>query len=259
MSEVLYSIEKGVARVTINRPEQRNALNPAVLKELREALREASEDLRARVITFTGAGDKVFCAGADLKASLSRESETEPQHFGRSDFRQLLLEICRCPKPTVALARGHVMAGGLGIFLACDLSLACDDIHFSTPEIQVGMFPMMVLALLYRHVGRKKATEMIFLGERISAAEANQLGMVNHTHPREAFDAAAEEFVAKLANKSGGILKMGKQSIQAVEGLALPEALEYLELELGRVMASADSKEGIRAFLERRPPHWKDS
>ena len=136
MSEVLYSVEHGVASITINRPEQRNALNPAVLRGIREGLRNAVETRAARVVTITGSGDKVFCAGADLKAALSN---TEGQGFGRGDFRQLLLEIYRCPKPTVALARGHVMAGGMGIFLACDLGLACDDIHFSTPEIHVGL------------------------------------------------------------------------------------------------------------------------
>ncbi len=186
MSEVLTSFEQGVARIAINRPQQRNALNNAVLAGLRRSLRDAADRSDIRVITLTGEGDQVFCAGADLKAALG-----EGDRFGRSDFRQLLLEIHQCPKPTVALARGHVMAGGLGLFLACDLSLACEDIHFSTPEIHVGMFPMMVLALLYRVVGRKKATEMIFLGERMSAEAARDCGIVNQVYPRETFDGAA--------------------------------------------------------------------
>src|SRR5262249_176734 len=183
MSEVLTSFEQGVARIAINRPQQRNALNSAVLAGLRSSLREATERSDIRVITLTGEGDQVFCAGADLKASLK-----EGDHFGRSDFRRLLLDIHQCSKPTLPLARGHVMAGGLGLFLACDLSLACEDIHFSTPEIHVGMFPMMVLALLYRVVGRKKATEMLFLGERMSAAAARDCGIVNQVYPRVTFD-----------------------------------------------------------------------
>jgi enoyl-CoA hydratase/carnithine racemase len=249
MSEVLTSFERGVARITINRPQQRNALNSAVLAGLRLSLRDAADRSDIRVITLTGEGDQVFCAGADLKAVLG-----EGDRFGRSDFRQLLLEIRQCPKPTVALARGHVMGGGLGIFLACDLSLACEDIHFSTPEIHVGMFPMMVLALLYRVVGRKKATEMIFLGERMSAAAARDCGIVNQVYPREAFDEAADEFVSRLAEKSGGILRLGKEAIAAVEDLPLSPALEYLEKALARLMATEDSKEGIRAFLEKRKP-----
>jgi enoyl-CoA hydratase/carnithine racemase len=253
MSEVLTSLQQGVARIVINRPHQRNALNSAVLLGLRRALRDASDRSDVRVITLTGEGDQVFCAGADLKASLA-----EGDHFVPSDFRQLLLDIHRCPKPTVALARGHVMAGGLGLFLACDLSLACDDVHFSTPEIHVGMFPMMVLALLYRVAGRRKATEMIFLGERMSAAVARDCGIVNQVFPRETFDSAADAFVRRLAEKSGAILRLGKEAIGAVEDLPLPGALEYLESALARLMKTDDSREGIRAFLEKRKPRWID-
>ncbi len=238
MSDVLYSVEDGVASITINRPEQRNALNPAVLRGIREGLRNAVETRAARVITITGSGDKVFCAGADLKAALSN---AEGQGFGRGDFRQLLLDIYRCPKPTVALARGHVMAGGMGIFLACDLGLACDDIHFSTPEVHV-----------------KKATEMLFLGERIPAPEAKQLGIVNHVFPRKEFEEGAAAFVAKISEKSNAILRLGKEAITTIEDGGLGKSLEQLETALARVMATEDSKEGMRAFLEKRKPRWID-
>jgi len=258
VSEVLYSVGNGIARITINRPEQRNALNAAVLEGMLASVRQAVDQRDVRGITITGAGDSVFCACADLKAFLGREPETEHQHFGLSDFRQLVLDLSHCPKPTVALARGHVMAGGLGIFLACDLSLACDDVHFSTPEIQVGMFPMMVLTLLYRNIGRKKATEMMLLGERISAQEARELGIVNHVYPRAEYDAATSAFGAKVAGKSGAIRRMGKEAIREVENSGLPKALDRIESALGRVMASEDSKEGIRAFIEKRKPHWKN-
>lgn len=257
-SEVLYSVDGNVGRITINRPEQRNALNSAVLTGIRHALADAAVDRSVRVVTLTGAGEKVFCAGADLKASLTREAGKEPPDFGRGDYRNLLLAIRECPKPTVALAKGHVMAGGLGIFLACDLSLACEDIHLSTPEIHVGMFPMMVLALLYKHVGRKKATEMLFLGEQIPAGVARDYGMVNQVFPRSGFDVAAEEFVGKVAAKSFSILRQGREAIREMEDLALPQTLEYLESALARVMETEDSKEGIRAFLEKRKPQWKD-
>jgi enoyl-CoA hydratase/carnithine racemase len=253
MSEVLTFFEQGVARIAINRPQQRNALNSAVLLGLRRSLRDASDRSDVRVITLTGEGDQVFCAGADLKASRG-----EGDHFGPGDFRQLLLDIHRCPKPTVALARGHVMAGGLGLFLACDLALACDDVHFSTPEINVGMFPMMVLALLYRVVGRRKAAQMIFLGERMSAAAARDCGIVNQVFPRATFEGAADTFVRRLAEKSGVILRLGKEAIAAVEDLPLPVALDYLESALARLMKTDDSKEGIRAFLEKRKPRWID-
>jgi enoyl-CoA hydratase len=254
--EVRSCLESGILTLTIHRPDQRNALNQAVLTGLIQALREAAGNREVRVVALTGAGDKVFCAGADLKSSLP--DETDGDAFRRSDYRELLLEILQCAKPTVALARGHVMAGGLGLLLACDLALACDDIHFSSPEIQVGMFPMMVLALLYRHVGRKKAAEMLFLGERIPATDALAFGLVNHVYVRAQFDGEAGRFVRLLAEKSAGILRLGKEAMRHVEDRTLREDLEYLETALGRVMACADSKEGMRAFAEKRKPQWRD-
>ncbi|HYK91780.1 MAG TPA: enoyl-CoA hydratase-related protein [Acidobacteriota bacterium] len=250
MNDVLCSIENGIARISINRPEQRNALNPAVLRGLRAALESICSNRTVGVITVTGEGDKVFCAGADLKAALAERPEGEA--FDRSEYRDLLTDLLKCPKPTVALARGHVLAGGLGILLACDLSLACDDVFFSTPEIQVGMFPMMVLALLYRHVGRKRATEMLFLGERVPAAAALEYGIVNHIFPRAQFDVCASEYLQRIAAKSRQILKLGKEAIARIEDWSLAQELEYLEDALSGVMSTEDSREGIRAFLEKR-------
>ncbi len=255
MAEVLYSVESGIGQLVINRPERRNALNSAVLAGMRTALKSAAEDPEVRVIAISGAGDKVFCAGADLAATLA--GDEGKSGFSRSDFRGLLLDILGCPKPTIALARGHVMAGGLGIFLACDLALACDDVHFSTPEIRVGMFPMMVLALLYRNVGRKRATEMMFLGERIPANTARDYGIVNHTFPRDRFDASSGEYLMKLAGLSSSILKSGKDAILRLEIKDLAEELEYLEEALAGVMTKEDCREGMRAFVEKRKPAWR--
>jgi enoyl-CoA hydratase len=254
--QVSSALDSGVLTLTIERPDQRNALNQAVIKGLAEAVRQAGGNRAVRVVALTGAGEKVFCAGADLTSALSGDKGGEG--FNRRDYRELLLAILRCPKPTVALARGHVLAGGMGILLACDLALACDDIHFSTPEIHVGMFPMMVLALLYRHLGRKKATEMLFLGERVPAEAARNLGIVNHIYPRAQFDAKAGEFVRKLAEKSSSILGLGKMAIGHIEDQRLLEDLEYLESALAQVMSTSDSQEGIRAFIEKRNPIWKD-
>jgi len=254
MDEVLTTADSGILHITINRPEQRNALNLHVLTGLHSAIRQAGSDRAVRVVTITGSGNKAFCAGADLKSTLAGSDAA----FKLSDYRELLLEILRCPKPTVALANGHVLAGGLGLLLSCDLALACDDIHFSTPEIQVGMFPMMVLSLLYRHVGRKRATEMLFLGERISAAAAMEYGIINHIYPRERFDVEANLYVRKLADQSASILRLGKDAIFQVEGKSLPAELEYLESMLAKVTSSADSKEGLRAFVEKRKPQWTD-
>ena len=254
MDEVLYSVENGIGGITINRPEKSNAMSPAVLARMRQAVAEAGKDRDVRVVTLTGAGTKMFCAGVDLKASLSAGSEG--QTFGRSDFRQLLIELAQCPKPTVALVRGHVMGGGVGIVLASDLCFACDDVHFSTPEIHVGMFPMMVMGLLYRNVGRKRATEMLLLGDRISAAEAAQSGLINRALPREQFEAAAADYIQKLAGKSSVILAMGKRAISGLLDKSLHDEEQYLESALVEVMTTDDSKEGIRAFVEKRKPSW---
>jgi enoyl-CoA hydratase/carnithine racemase len=256
VTDVLCTVEYGIATLVINRPGQRNALNTAVLAGMRRALQSAAEEPGVRVIAITGAGDRVFCAGADLKPPSG--DEASGIGFGSGDFRQLLLDIRSCPKPTVALARGHVMAGGLGIVLACDLALGCDDIHISTPEIQVGMFPMMVLALLFRHVGRKRGTEMLFLGERISAPEARDYGILNRIFDRAQFDGAAAEYLEKLSSRSSAILRLGKEAMSNIEEATLAADLEYLESQLGRLMATEDSREGRRSFLEKRTPRWKN-
>ncbi len=257
MSEVLYTVEGGVGSITINRPDQRNALNPAVLDRLREAIQSANTDPMVRVVTLTGAGNKIFCAGADLKVSLKEKPGGDA--FGRSDFRKLLYEITTSAKPTLALVRGHVFGGGMGLVLACDLALACDDVQFATPEIKVGMFPMIVMAFLYRRVGRKRTTEMMFLGESVPASRAAEDGIVNHVFPREQFETASAEFIGKLLDKSSGILGMGKEAITHILDRTLPTDLEYLESALARVMACADSREGIRAFVEKRKPQWRHS
>ncbi len=256
-AEVISTLESGILSVTVNRPERRNALNATVLKELGNVLRRTATDRAVRVVTFTGAGDKVFCAGADLKSTLA--GETDPEAFTAADYHSLLLQILNCTKPTVALARGHVLAGGLGILAACDFALACDDVHFSTPEILVGMFPMMVMALLCRQVGRRRAVEMAFLGERIPAATAMEYGIVNHVYARGQFEAEAGLFVRKLTEKSAAILRLGKQALLEIEGRSLERDLEYLQSALTKVMACADNKEGMRAFLEKRKPQWKDA
>jgi enoyl-CoA hydratase len=252
MDEVVLTVESGLGRICINRPEKRNALNHHIIRHFREALQKAAQDTEVRVVTITGAGEKAFCAGGDLRALLSGG-----RGFGRADFRKLLLEIVQCPKPTIALVRGHVMGGGMGLVLACDLSLACDEVTFSTPEIQVGMFPMMVMGLLYRNVGRKKATEMMFLGERIRAVQALEYGIINHVYPRDQFDAAADELIQKLLGKSSTILQMGKKAISRLLDDKLEVEENYLESSLAQVMATDDSKEGLRAFMERRLPKWK--
>jgi len=254
MDEVLFSKVDGIGRITINRPEHRNSLNLSVVNQLRQILQKTADDHEVRVLTLSGAGDKAFCAGGDLKAAYSPPPGGEG--FNRAGIRQLLVDVVQYPKPTVALVRGHVMGGGLGLVLASDIALSCDDVWFSTPEVQVGMFPMMVMGLLYRNVGRKRATEMMYLGERITAGHAEEIGIINHAYPREAFDAEAESLIRKLANKSAAILRLGKEAISRLLDDTLIAEERFLEAALAEVMATEDSEEGLRAFNEKRPPKW---
>jgi enoyl-CoA hydratase len=253
MSEVLTSIESSICSIVIERPKQRNALNAVVISGIRNAIRAASCDPAVRIVTIAGTGEKIFCAGADLKSATGEEPPFLP-----ADYREMLLEILRCPKPTIALAKGHVMAGGLGILLACDLAFACNDVHLSTPEIHVGMFPMMVLALLHRHAGRKRTTEMVLLGERVTAEEAVRIGILNRAFPRCAFDEETEKVMQSLAAKSSALLLQGKEAMLRLRDRTMPEELLSLEESLIRVMNTEDSREGIRAFIEKREPVWKD-
>lgn len=254
METVLFSKQDGIGRIAINRPEKSNALNREMIRSMSQKLRAAGEDPEVRLIALTGAGEKTFCAGIDLQSSLSQPEEGED--FGRSDFRQLLMDIVQFPKPTVALVRGHVMGGGMGLLLASDLCLACEDVRFSTPEIRVGMFPMMVMALLYRNVGRKKATEMMFMGEQLTAGQAREFGIINHFYSRESFDSESGRFLQKLTQKSISILQMGKEAISRLLDDDLWAQEKFLESALSEVMSTPDSKEGIRAFIEKRPPKW---
>jgi enoyl-CoA hydratase len=254
--EVRSILEAGILEVSIHRPEQRNSMDAAVMAGLITALRQAAANRAVRVVTLTGSGDKVFCAGADIKSS--RSEEPGAGGFTPRAYRELLLEILRFPKPTVALARGHVLAGGLGLVLACDFALACDDIYLCTPEILVGMFPMMVMALLVRHVGRKRALEMAFLGERLPAEAAMQFGILNHVYVRDQFEIESSRFVQKLAEKSAAIVRLGKEALLQMEAPRLEAELTDLETALSQVMSCVDSKEGIRAFLEKRNPQWQD-
>lgn len=256
MSVVLSELKDGILTLTINRPEARNALSPEVIETLLAQLKEAEGNSEVRLIALTGAGEKVFCAGGDLKSSAKSGAEALTKRHG--SYRETLLALHHCSKPTVALARGHVLAGGMGLLMACDMALVCDDIHFSTPEISVGMFPMMVLAFLSRHVGPKRAAELAFLGERISASSALNWGIVNRVFSRAEFENESAVMLKKLASKSGKILSLGKQAMTQVGALSLEDALVHLEKALGQVMATEDSKEGLRAFAEKREPVWKD-
>ena len=254
---VRYQAEGGQALLTIDRPKARNALSPEVLRGLLAALERAEADPAVRVVVLTGAGEKVFCAGGDL-GQLGGEGGFLATHEGRRVYGRLLLRLQDLRKPTVARVNGHALAGGLGLVLACDLAVAAEHAELGTPEIDVGLFPMMMMALLQRHVGRKRALEMVMMGERMPAREALALGLLNRVVPAAELDTAVAGLAGKLAGKSQAVLALGRRAFFTAEGMPLPAALEYLSSQLSLNVLAEDAAEGVTAFIEKRPPKWND-
>ncbi|MFQ6015191.1 MAG: enoyl-CoA hydratase/isomerase family protein [Anaerolineae bacterium] len=258
MSEdvVLYQKSDYIATITLNRPEARNALNPQLLEELNDALRTAQRDEGVRVVILTGAGDKAFCAGGDV-AGLGADVNPVEGHYARQSYVEFFQVMARLGKPTLAAVNGHALGGGLGLVLACDLAVAAERATFGTPEINVGLFPMMVMASLFRNVGRKKGMELILTGERISAQEAERIGLINRAVPDDQFEAAVAEMAQKLASFSPAVLKLGRDAFYTMADMSFEDALTYLQGMLTLNLLTEDAVEGIRAFLEKRKPEWK--
>ncbi len=257
MSEqlVLYELESGVATVTLNDPEKRNRLSGEMLSQLVEAVRRARDDADARALVLTGAG-KVFCSGADL-GGFGSDQPPIAKHFGTDLFLEFFRLMPRLSKPSLCAANGHVVAGGLGLALSCDLVIAREGADFWTPEINIGAFPYMIMSLIYRNVPRKVANEMILLGERLSAEQAVANGLANKVVPAEEFDAAVADWAAKLASKSPVLMRLGHDAIHRQQDMALDDALEYLRSQLSLTFTTEDIVEGAQAFFEKREPTWK--
>jgi enoyl-CoA hydratase len=254
--QLLYEVSDGVATVTLNRPEQRNALSAQMLGELVDAMRRARDDPEVLAVVLTGAGDKVFCAGADL-GGFAADAPLVQKHFGSDLFLEFFRLMPRLGKPSLCAANGHVLAGGLGLALSCDLVIAKQGATFGTPEINVGAFPYMIMAIIYRNVPRKKVNEMILLGERLSAEEAVTYGLANKVVPGSEFDDAVAEWARKLASKSPVLMRLGRDAMYRQQDMNFGDALQYLRSQLSLAMSTEDITEGVRAFFEKREPKWK--
>jgi enoyl-CoA hydratase/carnithine racemase len=254
---VLYELdETGVATVTLNDADTRNALSPEMLQGLTAAFQRARDDDDARCVVLASSHGKTFSSGASLGGFAGDTSLVE-KHFGSERFVDLFKLIGALGKPTVCAADGHVLAGALGIALACDLIVASDRASFGTPEINVGTFPFMIMALIYRNVPRKKANELLLLGERWSAQEALAAGIVNRVVPAKELEAAVGEWARKLAGKSPVIMRLGKEAMRRQLDMPLDDALDYLRAQLTLAMSTQDIVEGVSAFFEKREPQWK--
>lgn len=251
---LLYVRDGAVARITINRPESRNALSAETVAELREAFRNAKLDSEARVVVLTGAG-KVFCAGADLNRFRSAEPEVDRDVEG-GQFADLFLEMTQLGKPTIARINGHALAGGFGLMAACDLSIATDDAQFGLPEVNVGLFPMVIMAIVFRNLPRKAAMELMLTGRRIDAAEAARLGLINRYVTRDRLDSEVDALAADLAKKAPMSMKLGLEAFYTMQDMSFPAAIAYLQDQLAILSKSEDVREGVTAFFEKREPRF---
>jgi enoyl-CoA hydratase len=253
---VLYDVAAGVATITLNEPSTRNALSPAVLDGLIACFERAHDDESVRAVVLASSHDTVFSSGANL-GGFAADAPLVHRHFGSERFVALFKLIGTLGKPTLVAASGHVLAGALGIALACDLIVAKDTATFGTPEINVGAFPFMIMAFIYRNVPRKKANELLLLGERWTADQALAAGLVNKVVPAEEFDAAVAEWAAKLASKSPVIMRLGKEAMRRQLDMPLDDALDYLRAQLTLATSTEDIVEGVTAFFQKRDPEWK--
>jgi enoyl-CoA hydratase len=246
----------GVATITLDDPDTRNALSPEMLGGLIAAFERARDDDAARCVVLRSSHAKTFSSGANL-GGFAGEVPLVERHFGSERFVRLFKLIGELGKPTLVAADGHVLAGALGIALACDLIVASEHASFGTPEINIGTFPFMIMALIYRNVPRKKANELLLLGERWSAQEALAAGIVNKVVPAGELDAAVAEWAGKLAGKSPVIMRLGKEAMRRQLDMPLDEALDYLRSQLTLATSTEDIVEGVSAFFEKREPQWK--
>ena len=250
--DLLYQVEQNIAYFTINREPQRNAISADVVSLFFKYLDEAETDPNVRAILVTGAGDKAFCSGADLSGSPGGENQD-----GFGHYANLLKKIAGYPKPIVAKVNGYCLAGGMGFMLACDIVIASDTAKFGTPEVNVGLWPMMIGAVIFRNAMRKKAMEMVLLGDRFGADQAVEMGLITRAVPQDKLDEEVDKVLKSLASKSPIGMKIGKESFYTMADMPFEEALDFLSGKIAEVAATEDAREGITAFIEKRKPVFK--
>jgi enoyl-CoA hydratase/carnithine racemase len=243
----------GVETLTLNYPERRNAIGPRMSNELLWALEDARAADEVRAIVLTGEG-KAFCSGGDFAEMTSGVTESKLPHKG--DYADLLVALAKSDKPVIARVNGVAMGGGLGLVAASTFAVASTDAKLGTPEIDVGLFPMMIMAILARHVPRRRLLEMMLFGEKLDAAEAARVGLVNRAVPPAELDVAVKHITDTLATKSPITVRLGLRAFAAQDDLDLEAALPLLRARLAECLSTDDAREGLMAFLEKRPPKW---
>ncbi len=253
--ELRYHLADNVGYFTINREKQRNSISAKVVSQFLEYLDMAEKDEAVRVICITGAGDKAFCSGADLGNAMRPDGEGKNDAF--INYANLLKRLAAYSKPTVARVNGYCLAGGTGFMLACDIVIATETAKFGTPEVNVGLFPMMIGALIFKNVLRKKAMEMILLGGKLNARQALDMGLITRCVSAEMLDQEVNSVLSNLAAKSPIGMKIGKEAFHNMQDMPFEDALMYLSDKLQEVVLTEDAVEGITAFIEKRAPNFK--
>ena len=256
LEQVLLSVDAHVATVMLNRPDQRNPLSGVMLRDLVSAFAWCKHETDVHVVVLTGAGDRAFCAGADLGGFDGNMTDLE-RHRSRELFVELFTLMAGLGKPIVGRINGHALAGGLGLACSCDLLVSTDTATFGTPEINVGIWPMMIQAILSRNLPRKVLLEMEMLGDRWTATQLQSFGVINRVVPHDQLDSAVKEITDKLARKSRVAMRLGRDSFYRQQDMEFAAALAYLHSQFTLITLSEDSKEGIKAFFEKREPDFK--
>ena len=253
-NDLLYEVRDRVAFLTINREDRRNAISQKMILSFLDRLADVDQDNQIGAVCLTGAGEKAFCSGADLGVTLA-EQGGDPMS-GPRNYARLLKQMAKCGKPIVARVNGPCLAGGMGLMLSCDIVIARNDAYFRTPEVNVGIFPMMVGALLYRNLPRKMAVDMALTGRKIPAPEAERMGMITRAVVPDRLDIEVEDTLNILTSKSPIGTRIGKEAFRVMSDMPFEEAVDYLCEALGRVISTQDAMEGMTAFLQKRPPKF---
>ncbi len=253
--KITYAVADGVATLALDDPGTRNALSDDLLAELLDALTRARDDEAVRCLLLTSTHETVFSSGGNL-GGFAADVSLAGKHIANERFPAAFRMLGELGKPSLCAANGHVLAGALGLALACDLIVAREGVRFGTPEINVGLFPFMIMALIYRNVPRKKTAELMLLGEQISAVEAERIGIVNRVVGPEAFQETVTDWARRLASKSPLLMKLGKDAMYRQQDMALAEAIDYLRAQLTIALSTEDIQEGVRAFFDKRDPVW---
>lgn len=251
---VTYEVSDGRATITIDDPDRRNSMSVETMRGLLEHTREAMDAPDVAVVVYTGAGDRAFSAGGDLAGAFV--DDPVGLHDARGDIALLFGEMMRGGKPTVARVNGHAIAGGFGLAVACDVTICVDDAKLGTTEVKVGLWPMMISAVLVRVMPRKAVLELMLSGRLISANDALRLGAVSRVVPRDQLDLAVDEVVAALTELSPTTLAIGKDSFFGMTDLGLDAAFDRLQGGLTEIALTNDAAEGVSAFIGKRAPRW---